>query len=184
MSSKPQSEKMQKLNHELHIEIEDQCLSIWRELCTKRPARVTLLVEFDDQFVIVTDPSNGFWFLPGGGVEKNESVEDTAKREAQEELGIEVNVTRILKTFHVTLVSKKAKEKLRIPPFIVVRAAPLGKKLKREYAPNRKIVLAEKRNCEKLLQDFKVPRAYECMKPYYYVSKEVVREILTSQKRS
>jgi hypothetical protein len=53
------------------VEVEPRCISVWKEQWAKRSARVTLLVDFDDQFIIVIDPSNGFWFLPGGGVEPN-----------------------------------------------------------------------------------------------------------------
>jgi len=177
MTDEPLHEDRKK-PYELSIEIEDRCFSVWKRLQTRRTARVTLLVEFNEHFIIVIDPSNGFWFLPGGGVERNESVEDAARREAHEELGLEIKVNHVLKTFHVTLISEKAKTQLKIPPFIVVHCTPLGKKLKREYAPNRKIVLTEKKNCNTLLYDLEVPRTYECMKPYYHVSREVVQELL------
>jgi len=36
------------------------------------------------------------WFLPGGGVERNESFEDAAKREILEECGIETVATSLL----------------------------------------------------------------------------------------
>ena len=135
-------------------------------------------MDFDDQFVIVMDTSNGFWFLPGGGVEQNESIEETAKREALEELGLEVKVNHVVKEFRVALISKKTKEQLVIPPFIVVHATPVRGKLKVEYAPNRKIILIKKKDCRKLLQSFRLPTEYECMKPYYYVSEEVVRQLV------
>ena len=62
------------LHHELSIEVEPHCISIWKKPWARSFGRVTLLVDFDDQFVIVMDTSNGFWFLPGGGVEQNESI--------------------------------------------------------------------------------------------------------------
>jgi 8-oxo-dGTP pyrophosphatase MutT (NUDIX family) len=74
---------------------------------------VTLLVDLGEQFAIVADTSHGLWFLPGGGVEQNESIEDTAKREAVEELGLEVKVRKIIKTYHVTLRSTAGKERLK-----------------------------------------------------------------------
>jgi hypothetical protein len=134
-------------------------------------------VDFGDQFVIVMDLSNGFWFLPGGGVEQNESVEEAAKREALEELGLGIKINRGVKEFHVTLVSKKTKEQLVIPPFLLVHAMPVKGQLNAEYAPNRKILLVKKKDCRKLLQNFKLPAEYECMKPYYDVSKETVRQL-------
>jgi len=75
-------------HQELSIAVEPRCISVWKEPWAKRCARVTLFVDFGDQFVIVMGTSNGFWFLPGGGVEQNESIEETAKREAAEELGL------------------------------------------------------------------------------------------------
>jgi len=134
-------------------------------------------VDFGDSFAIVMDASNGFWFLPGGGVDQNESMEDAAKREAAEELGLEIKVTRVTKTFHVTLVSRETGERLKIPPFIVLHTTPIGGRLKTEYAPKRKIVLVKKEHCKDLINAFKIPKEYECMKPYHYISREVVRQI-------
>jgi hypothetical protein len=165
------------LYHKLSIEVEPRCISVWKEQWAKRLARVTLLVDFDDKFEIVMDPSNGFWFLPGGCVEQNESMEEAARREAFEELGLEIKIDCIIKEFHTTLISTKTKEHLIIPPFIVVHATFVRGQLNTEYAPNRKIILIEKKNCKELLQDFKIPKDYECMKPYYYISKEVVRQL-------
>lgn len=163
-------------HHELTIEVESRCISIWKEPLAKRSARVTLLVEFNDQIVIVVGTSNGFWFLPGGGVERNESVEETAKREATEELGLEIAVNRIIKTFHVTLISEETGERFEIHPFIAVHATPLKGQLKAEYGPKRKIFLVGKDKCDNLLRDFKIPEEYECMKPYHYVSREIIGE--------
>jgi len=163
-------------HHELSIEVKPRCLSVWKEPWAKRSARVTLLVDFDDQIVIVMDTSNGFWFLPGGGVEQNESIEKAAKREAAEEFGLEIKINRIIKTFNVTLVSRETNEQLKIHPFIAIHATPIRGKLKKEYAPKRKIFLVKKDECDNLLKDLKVPEEYECMKPYHYISKEIIRE--------
>jgi hypothetical protein len=181
MKSKQWREDKVMLNHELSIEVETRCLSVWKEPWAKRFARVTLLVDFNDRFAIVMDTSNGFWFLPGGGIEQNESIEDSAKREATEELGLEIKINQIAETFHVTLISKETGEQLKIPPFIVVSAIFIRGQLKTEYAPNRKIVLIKKKNCKNLLQGFKIPKEYECLKPYHYVAKEVVQQLVTSQ---
>lgn len=167
------------LHQELSIEVEPRCISVRKEPWAKRSARVTLLVDFDDQFAIVMDASNGFWFLPGGGIEQNESIEQTAKREATEELGLKIKINRIIKTFHVTLISRGTREQLKIPPFITVHATPIKGQLKTEYALNGKIILIKKKHCKSLLHGFKIPKEYECMKPYHYISKEVVRQIVT-----
>ncbi len=166
-------------HQELSIAVELRCISVWKEPWAKRCARVTLFVDFGDQFAIVMDTSNGFWFLPGGGVEQNESIEETAKREAAEELGLEIRINRIIKTFHVTLVSRERKEKLKIPTYVAVHATPIGGKLKTRYARNRKIILIRKKHCKDLLHGFKIPKKYECMKPHHYISKEVIRQIAT-----
>jgi len=167
------------LHCELSIQVESKCLSLWKKLSTKRCARVTLFVDFGDQFVIVMDTSNGFWFLPGGGVEQNESIEDTAKRETAEELGLQIEINRIVEAFHVTLISRETGEQLKIPPFIAVYATPTEGRLKTEYAPNRKIILIKKEDGRNLLHSSKIPEEYECMKPYHYISKEVVRQLIT-----
>jgi len=165
------------LHYKLSVKVKPRCISVWKEQWAKRLARVTLLVDFGDQFVIVMDKSNGFWFLPGGGVEQNESIEEAAKREALEELGLEMEINRVIKEFHITLISTKTKEQLIIPPFTLVHAIPIRGQLNAEYAPNRKIILVKKKDCRKLLHSFKIPIEYECMSPYYYVSKEVVRQL-------
>jgi len=163
---------------ELNIEMESASISVWTKPWSNRSARVTLLVDFGDRFAVVTDPRSGLWFLPGGGTEQNESIEEAAEREAVEELGIEVNVSRIIATFDVTLISKATREHLKIPPFIVVHATPTAGRLKKKYASDRVILLVRKGECNILLQHLKVPKKYEWMKPYFCVSREVVREFL------
>lgn len=169
---------------ELNIEVEPRCLSLWKQSWAKRFARVTLFVFFSNEFVIVKDTSNGFWFLPGGGVEQNESIEEASKREATEELGIEIQVNRIVKTFHVNLISRESRRRLKIPPFIIVHATCAGGQLKTEYAPKRKLFLIRKDECRNLLQDFTIPKEYQCMKPYLYISQETIREFFMTLQSS
>lgn len=163
---------------QLSIEVDPKCISLWRKQGSKRSARVTLLVDFDDRFAVVTDPRSGFWFLPGGGVEQNESIEDAAKREAFEELGLCVNVGPVIATFNVTLIAKGTREHLQIPPFIVVRAIPAGGQLRKKYASNRKILLVRKSERNTLPDNLEVPAEYEWMKPYLRISREVLREFV------
>ena len=46
--------------------------------------------------LIHTTPRDNFWALPGGRVEFNEPANQTVKREMQEELGIDIDVERLL----------------------------------------------------------------------------------------
>lgn len=45
------------------------------------------------------EPFNGYWVLPGGHVERNETVEGAAVREMKEELGIDVEVEKLVGVF-------------------------------------------------------------------------------------
>jgi hypothetical protein len=166
------------LLHQLSIEVDAQCISVLKKQQSERSARVTLLVDFDDRFAVVTDHRTGLWFLPGGGVEENESIEDAAKREAVEELGLDVNVSRVIAAFDLTLIAKDTREHLKIPPFIVVLAIPIGGQLRKKYAPNRKILLVRNGKSNTLPDNLKIPAEYEWMKPYLRVSREVVREFI------
>jgi hypothetical protein len=165
---------------DLHIDVEAQSIATWRGAWAKRSSRVTLLLEVDEQFVVVIDPYHSFWFLPGGGVEQSESVEEAARREAIEELGLEVKVNEILKTFYVTLISKETREQLKIPPFTVVQAHRIRGQLRTGYAPNREIHLVRKDRCNSLPQNFDIPTQYDWMKPYFRISQEIIREFSQS----
>jgi hypothetical protein len=169
---------------ELVVEVEPECICLWKKPWAKRTARVTLLVDFRKQFVTVVDASCGLWFLPGGGLEQNESVEGAAKREAMEELGLNVKVNSIIKMYHVTLNSVRTEEQLKIPPFIAVHATCIGGRLKKGYASNRRLLLVGKDKCHNLLMDSEVPKECEWMKPYLYVSKETLREFSSINPRA
>ncbi|MGM0972036.1 MAG: NUDIX hydrolase [Bacillota bacterium] len=52
-------------------------------------------VAINDRQVLLHDMDH-FWVLPGGGVESVESSIDALKREFKEELGIEVNIKRLI----------------------------------------------------------------------------------------
>ena len=111
-------------------------------------------------------------------MEQNKSIDDAAKREAVEELGLDVNVSRVIATFNVTLIVKDAREHLKIPPFIVVLAIPIGGQLRKKYASNRKILLVRKDESNTLPENLRIPAEYEWMRPYLRVSRKVVREFI------
>ena len=66
----------------------------------KRPiASVAACVFKDDSILLVqrgTQPSKGKWSVPGGAIELGESLIDTAKRELDEECGVEIEVGDIV----------------------------------------------------------------------------------------
>jgi 8-oxo-dGTP diphosphatase len=47
------------------------------------------------------EPYRGKWVLPGGGVRFLEALDSTAKREIQEEVGIDIKVGQILKVAEI-----------------------------------------------------------------------------------
>jgi len=65
----------------------------------KRPiASVAACVFKDDRILLVqrgTPPSKGKWSVPGGAIELGESLQETAKRELDEECGVEIETGEI-----------------------------------------------------------------------------------------
>lgn len=54
------------------------------------------LVPFFDNKILVLKRKNGYWEFPGGGIEWGESPENAAKREALEEIGLEIENLRLI----------------------------------------------------------------------------------------
>ena len=66
-----------------------------------RDGRVLLTRRLDDQHL------PGFWEFPGGKVESGESPEEAVVRECREEIGVELEVERILEVTHHQYPSKE-----------------------------------------------------------------------------
>ena len=59
---------------------------------TMKPIRCACLVaEQSDRLLLVRVRANEYWYLPGGKIERDESAEETLRRELAEELGIAVD---------------------------------------------------------------------------------------------
>jgi ADP-ribose pyrophosphatase YjhB (NUDIX family) len=60
------------------------------------------VVEYEGGIVLLRreiDPRAGFWVHPGGFVDRGETLEQAAKRETREEVGLEVEITGLLGAF-------------------------------------------------------------------------------------
>jgi len=52
---------------------------------------IKLIIKDDhSRLLVVQDTTDGSWEVPGGGLDNGETIEQTAKREIQEELGVEL----------------------------------------------------------------------------------------------
>jgi ADP-ribose pyrophosphatase len=71
-----------------------------RRLYPEKPlVGVGVLIKDDDRYLLIkraTEPDAGLWSVPGGMVELGERAADAAKREAQEETGLEVEIVEVL----------------------------------------------------------------------------------------
>lgn len=72
---------------------------VFKSIYSQVPRLCVDLVIRDNEGVLLTfrniDPK-GFWHLPGGTVLLDESVEEAAQRIAQEELGVEISLKKLL----------------------------------------------------------------------------------------
>ena len=77
-----------------------ECESIYgdRKLIPKeklvfRPSVYGIIVH-EDRIALVSNRSSGKYFLPGGGVEIDETLRDALRREVKEETGLEIEIER------------------------------------------------------------------------------------------
>ena len=63
-----------------------------------RPKTLGVRIMFiqDGQVLLVRQTYMPGWFMPGGGVKRGETMEETARREAREEVGAEMGELRLL----------------------------------------------------------------------------------------
>ncbi len=73
---------------------------LWRD-----PKVVTSVVVVHDGGIVLgrrdIEPGRGLWCLPGGFVNHDEDPVDAARRECREEIGAEVEITRLLGVYHI-----------------------------------------------------------------------------------
>ena len=72
--------------------------SIKREYPERPIASVAACVLQGDRILVIrraNQPSQGLWSVPGGMVELEETIQETAKREIREECGIEIDVGEV-----------------------------------------------------------------------------------------
>ncbi|MGE7093327.1 NUDIX domain-containing protein [Lysinibacillus sp. NPDC048646] len=61
-----------------------------------RPAVYGVMFDSQKEKIAVIQTGDGQYFLPGGGIETNESHQDCLKREALEEMGMAIEIGRFL----------------------------------------------------------------------------------------
>lgn len=60
------------------------------------PAVSAVVPDEQNRVLLICRTDNGYWSIPGGGVEPGESVSQAAVREVKEETGIDCNVTGLV----------------------------------------------------------------------------------------
>jgi 8-oxo-dGTP diphosphatase len=64
-----------------------------------KPVACAIPADADGRLILIRrgfEPSRGLWSMPGGFVDLGESVEDAARRECMEELGIDVEIGELV----------------------------------------------------------------------------------------
>jgi ADP-ribose pyrophosphatase YjhB (NUDIX family) len=85
-----------------------------------KPVAAAIPFDRDGEVILLRrgfDPGRGLWTFPGGFVDLGESVEDAARRETQEELGVSIQLGRLVGVY------SRADERVAL---IVYRALAVG----------------------------------------------------------
>lgn len=62
----------------------------------RRPAVYCLMFDRQKEKIAIIQTSDGKYFLPGGGIENNETHKECLKREALEEMGMDIEIGRFV----------------------------------------------------------------------------------------
>ena len=87
-----------------------------------------IIIEFEDGSIVLikrgNSPYKGQWAIPGGILEGSETIQETAVREAKEETGLDVELTRIIGVY-----SKPDRDPRGRFVTVVFAAIPIGGKM-------------------------------------------------------
>lgn len=90
----------------LHRYVCDFCHNIFYE---NPKIVVGTVTTYRDKFLLckrAIEPQKGLWTYPAGYLENQESLEDGAKREANEEAGITIKLNRLIGTYSLTAINQ------------------------------------------------------------------------------
>ena len=70
------------------------------EIIDKTPlVSIDLIIQNSDKKILLgkrcNKPAQGYWFVPGGRIRKNETIEQAIKRISETELGFEINLNEV-----------------------------------------------------------------------------------------
>jgi ADP-ribose pyrophosphatase YjhB (NUDIX family) len=83
----------------LLLRVAYRVLRVWWFFTRPITVGVRILLVRDDTVLLVRHSYQNAWFLPGGGVKRNETLEQAIRREAQEECGAQLNHLQLLGIF-------------------------------------------------------------------------------------
>ena len=102
----------------------------WTKLTTPRVGANAIIFNEAGQTLLTRRADNGLWCIPGGHLDFDEDIRQTAIREALEETGLTVEIERLVGMYSVTYPANTFPEKRRRGMFIVAfRCRVTGGKL-------------------------------------------------------